>query len=121
MARRAASVPQPETEPDPAPNLVGSYPLAGQRVGPAWCEAWRVMGVGGWHSVRTMCFDVAPRHGLSPQALDAVVRTARAVPHGHPGRLETRVGEDRLLQVRRADRAEIATGIAPKHEEVPST
>lgn len=94
MTRPQAVVEQPD--PDPAPNIRGAYPLAGLRVGPAWQDAWRVLSTGEWVSARALILDVAPRHGLSPQALDAVVRHAWRL-----GTLQHRRGDSGLIEVRR--------------------
>lgn len=46
----------PKTDP---PNFAGNYPLAGERIGPAWRAAWDVLSDGSWRSklqiVPVMC------------------------------------------------------------------
>lgn len=86
-------------ETDEAPNIRGRYPLAGVRLGPAWRAAWRALGTGEWVEMRAMSIELGREHGLTPQAVAAVLTQATVARL-----LERRVRTDgRLIELRRAD------------------
>lgn len=79
-----------------APNFAGTYPLAAERLGPAWRETWRVLAASPrtWHRGHELAERVAPRHGLTVQAVSSLLADAarygllerRYVRDGNPRR-----------------------------------
>lgn len=50
----------------PAPNHQGSYPLAGERIGPAWRELWSRLEKGEYVCGGCLAAEVAPKFNIKP-------------------------------------------------------
>jgi GTP-sensing pleiotropic transcriptional regulator CodY len=66
-------------------NISGAYPLAGERVGPAWRDIWAELDKG-WTDGPTLAARVAQAHGLERKTVDNLLRAGRKA-----GVLESRV------------------------------
>lgn len=69
-----------------APNISGTYPLAGERVGPAWRAAWALLQEGSWVDGPSLAAEVAGSTGVAAKTVTNLLQKARA---------------HRLLEVRR--------------------
>lgn len=77
-----------------APDLTPGYPSKGAKLGPAWAELWKALQdatepLDG----RALTEQVAPRHGLEPSTLNALLsRMKRAnIIHGQPKSVDVEV------------------------------
>jgi hypothetical protein len=69
-----------------APNIAGEYPLAGERIGPAWRAAWRMLDREQWINGGDVAAAVAPRCGLQVETVKNLLSSARRA-----GLLEQRI------------------------------
>lgn len=60
-----------------APNIRGNYPLAGERVGPAWRACWSLLSRTTWTDGTTLAGEVGPPNGLAPETVVNLLRQAR--------------------------------------------
>lgn len=60
-----------------AVNFSGTYPLAGERIGPAWRECWKLLEAGRWTSGNVLARDVAPRFDLNEKTVQNLLREAK--------------------------------------------
>jgi hypothetical protein len=58
-----------------APDLSPGYPSKGTKIGPAWAEVWTRLAEepGEWVDGAELWKEIAPRHGLSPLTLRALM------------------------------------------------
>ncbi len=71
----------PGMETKNAPDLTEGYPSRGTKIGPAWSEAWSVLTryPGEWREGQELWLEIAPKHGLRPDTLRALMfRMAQA-------------------------------------------
>lgn len=61
-----------------APNIRGSYPLAGEKIGPAWQDAWATLTQDGWQDGSSLAASIAARHGIQAETVKNLLRQARA-------------------------------------------
>jgi hypothetical protein len=72
-----------------APNFRGTYPLAGERIGPAWRAAWTRLSESQWTCGGDIVAEVAPGVGIADATVANLLRQARqagilAVEHRVP-------------------------------------
>lgn len=60
-----------------APNISGTYPLAGERIGPAWREVWAMLSRTAWVDGADLAYSLAPRYGLQPKTVKGLLNQAR--------------------------------------------
>lgn len=60
-----------------APNFNGNYPLAGERIGPAWREMWKMLDQITWLNAGDIAAVVAPKHDIKPMTVKNILRQAR--------------------------------------------
>lgn len=58
-----------------APDLSPGYPSRGAKIGPAWAAVWAELSKSprDWRDGRALWLDIAPRFGLAPETLRAVM------------------------------------------------
>lgn len=61
---------------DATPQIRGNYPLAGDRIGPAWRRIWRELGDGQPRLAADFARDIAPVVGLAPNTVVNLLRQA---------------------------------------------
>ena len=63
-----------------APDLTPGYPSNGAKLGPAWKDVWRTLGlINDFTDGRALAGGIAPEHDLSPSTLVALLsRAAKA-------------------------------------------
>lgn len=61
-----------------APNFNGSYPLAGEKIGPAWRLLWERLSATEWISGNNLVHPVAGWTGLQVETLKNLLRAARS-------------------------------------------
>lgn len=61
-----------------APNIRGTYPLAGERIGPAWRAAWAELTTDTWTDGSSLAARVGPAHGIGAETVVNLLRQARA-------------------------------------------
>lgn len=57
-----------------APSIRGNYPLAGERIGPAWRRTWSALADGEWHKGNDVARAV--REDLHPETIMTLLRQA---------------------------------------------
>ena len=60
-----------------APSIRGSYPLAGEKIGPAWRRTWSALADGEWHKGNDVARAV--REDLHPETIMTLLRQAAKV------------------------------------------
>lgn len=60
-----------------APSISGNYPLAGEKIGPAWRAAWSQLSQKTWADAASLAGELAAQHGLSQKTLANLLREAR--------------------------------------------
>ncbi len=65
--------------PNSPPNFTGTYPLGGERIGPAWRTAWRALATtpGKWHPAETLAEAMA-QTGILDKTARGLLARARA-------------------------------------------
>lgn len=63
---------------DPAPDFRGTYPSAGERIGPAWQAAWEDLADRQWVKGTDFAWKLAERVGLAPATIRGLLRQAAA-------------------------------------------
>lgn len=63
---------KPET-----PNIRGTYPLAGSKIGPAWIQIWKALDPDRWTEATGLAKRVAKQNGLTPATVLGLLRQAR--------------------------------------------
>jgi hypothetical protein len=61
------------------PNFSGTFPLAGERIGPAWQALWRGLSDVRWTEGDTLATEVAGRHNITRHTANNLLRQAHAV------------------------------------------
>lgn len=61
---------------DTTPQINGNYPLAGERLGPAWRRMWRELGDGQPHVSRDFARRLAPHIGIKIDTIEELLRQA---------------------------------------------
>jgi hypothetical protein len=63
-----------------APDISTGYPSKGTRLSPAWDEFWALLEASGtdWVDGRDAAITIAPKHGLNPNTLVAMISRAAA-------------------------------------------
>lgn len=61
---------------DQAPDFKGTYPSAGERIGPAWQSAWNALADGQWLKGVTLSALIAQQTGLAPTTIANLLRQA---------------------------------------------
>lgn len=60
-----------------APNFSGTYPLAGEKIGPAWRDCWAQLQADSWVDGLTLATEVAEAHGLDAKTTAGLLAAAR--------------------------------------------
>lgn len=60
-----------------APNFRGTYPLAGEKIGPAWRAAWAQLSRTSWVDGTSLAGEVGPPLELAPETVVNLLRQAR--------------------------------------------
>ena len=59
-----------------APNFNGSYPLAGERIGPAWRDLWTLLADDQWQCGTDLASAVGSTHNLAEATVKNLLRSA---------------------------------------------
>lgn len=59
------------------PNIAGDYPLAGEKIGPAWRDTWAVLSSGKWFAGADVAQWVAARQPVDPRTVIGLMQKAR--------------------------------------------
>lgn len=63
-------------EQETAPNFSGDYPMAGERIGPAWQRVWDRMADRKWLMTQVIARDPELRGDLQPKTMENLIRRA---------------------------------------------
>lgn len=72
-----------------APNIRGTYPLAGERIGPAWRAAWSFMANGSWVYAARVVAEMTSAAAIERKTAENLLRQA-----AHAGLIEKRKAGD---------------------------
>lgn len=64
---------------DRAPDFRGTYPSAGERIGPAWQKTWEALSGGQWVKGVDLCKLIAECSGLAPATIRSLLSQAAKI------------------------------------------